>query len=381
MNFDLTKLDPRQKRIELGGRGGLSSSPAVKKRPAGVEGCPSAGFRDAVRVTTSDPARPPLPVILLTGFLGAGKTTLLLRWLSESPATGRRLGVVMNEFGADSVDSQLINRPGLALQQVAGGCVCCAPEDELPHAVRRLVNEGGCDFVVVETSGLTDPDNVIDMLTDPELLPLVRLQAVVTVVDGLWFARPGPELGERILARRQIQFAHLVCVSKCDRLGEAEVAAVRAEIALLNPAAEIVKLPFGLPELGPILARPAAQVELDLDGADSPPAGPHLHTVFQSLTWRFPGVVDRSRFEEFLGTLNPREVVRAKGFVRFTHAPDRVFLFQTVFGTHFIEEFTAQPSPAPVAVLIGPGLDVERHRERLRQLVFGGRGLPLRAGR
>ena len=61
-----------------------------------------------------------LPVILLTGFLGAGKTTLLLRWLAESPATGKRLGVVMNEFGAESVDSQLINRPGLPLSQVSG---------------------------------------------------------------------------------------------------------------------------------------------------------------------------------------------------------------------------------------------------------------------
>lgn len=322
-------------------------------------------------MTTDATPRAPVPVILLTGFLGAGKTTLLLRWLSESPATGRRLGVVMNEFGAESVDSLLINRPGLPLQQVAGGCVCCAPDNELPNAVQRLVNEGGCDFLVVETSGLADPDNVIDTLTDPDLLPVVRLQAVVTVVDGVWFARPGMEVGERILAKRQIQFAHILCVSKCDRLGDAEVEATLAELTRLNPSAQIVKLPFGLPDLGAILARPAAQVELDLDREDTGPAGPHLHTAFQSLTWRFPVAVDRSRFEEFLSTMNPREVVRAKGFVRFTHAPDRVFLFQSVFGHHLIEEFRAQPSPAPVAVLIGPGLEVERHRERLRQLLSG----------
>jgi G3E family GTPase len=79
-----------------------------------------------------------LPVILVTGFLGSGKTTLLLRWLRESPATGLRMGVVMNEFGAESVDSQILDRPGLPVAQVSGGCVCCAPENELDRAVTQL---------------------------------------------------------------------------------------------------------------------------------------------------------------------------------------------------------------------------------------------------
>lgn len=324
---------------------------------------------------TPTPPLSPLPVILLTGFLGSGKTTLLLRWLSEAPATGLRLGVVMNEFGAESVDSQLINRAGLPLQQVAGGCVCCAPDNELPNAVIRLVQEGNCDYLVVETSGLADPDNIIDALTDPELLPWVRLQAVVTVVDGVWFSRPGLESGERILARRQIQFAHVLCLSKCDRLGDAEVEFARERLAEINPQVQPVKLPWGLPEPAAILARPPAQVELLPD--DPAPAGPHLHTTFQSLSWRFPAPVDRSRFEAFLAGMNPREVVRAKGFVRFRHAPDKVFVFQSVFGHHLIDEFTVRPAPDCVAVLIGPALDITAHRQRLRSLLNAEGILPL----
>ena len=297
--------------------------------------------------------RPParLPVILLTGFLGAGKTTLLLRWLAESPATGKRLGVVMNEFGAESVDSQLINRPGLPLSQVSGGCVCCASDNELGNAVTRLVREGACDYLVVEASGLADPDNVIDVLTDTDLLPQVRFHAVVTVVDAPWYARPGLEAGERVLARKQIQFAHVLCLSKCDRLEETETAFVEAELRRLNPRARIVKLPFGLPELGEILARPAAETELRVGREAGTADEPHLHTAYQSVTWRFPVPVERSKFEAFLSGLDPREVVRAKGFARFVRQPEKLFVFQSVFGHHFIEEFPAQPHPEPVAVL------------------------------
>ena len=91
------------------------------------------------------------------------------------------------------------------------------------------------------------------------------------------------------------------------------------------------------------------------------------------MTWKFPAPVDRSRFEEFLSGLNPREIVRAKGFVRFTNRPEVLFLFQTVFGHHAIEEYPAKPYPEPVAVLIGPNLQAAEIQERLRNLVFGSR--------
>ena len=314
-----------------------------------------------------------LPVILLTGFLGAGKTTLLLRWLSDAPATGRRLGVVMNEFGADSVDSQLINRPGLALEQVSGGCVCCAPDNELGNAVTRMVKEGNCDDLVLETSGLADPDSVIDVLTDTDLLTQVRLQAVVTVLDARWHGDPAMDPAERILARRQIQFAHVVCLSKCDLIDETRILAVEAAVREINPSARLIRLPHNLPDLASLLNGVPAEAVFDPELKDTAgsTATQHLHTRYHSLSWRVPVPLDRSRFEAYLSGLNPREVVRAKGFVRFSRQPDRLFVFQSVFGHAFIEEFPARPHPDPVIVLIGPGLNVEEQRDRLRALAFG----------
>ena len=334
-------------------------------RQVGLAVLPGTDYRRGVE---------PIPLILLTGFLGAGKTTLLLRWLSEAPSTGRRMGVVMNEFGAESVDTQLIQRPDLPLQQVAGGCICCADDNELANAVTRLVKEGSCDYLVLETSGLADPDNVIDQLTDPELLPQVRLQTLVTVVDAPWFHQPESGIEERVLARRQIQFAQVVCLSKCDRLDAAALESVQAEVLRVNPSATVVKLPWDLPDPGQLLRGSAAQTELAWPGLETTTVAPdrkHLHQAYRSLTWRFPVPVDRSRFEAFLASLDPREVVRAKGFVRFTHRPEQLHLFQTVWGHHIIEAFPMTPAPDPVAVLIGPQLDLEKLRLRLRTLAFG----------
>ncbi len=338
----------------------------------------------------SDAVRPRLPVILLTGFLGAGKTTLLLRWLRESPATGLRMGVVMNEFGAESVDSQILDRPGLPVTQVSGGCVCCAPDNELDRAVTQLAKSGDCDYLVVETSGLADPDNVIDVLTDADLLEVARLHAVVSVIDAPWYSQPEGDIGERVLARKQIEFANVLCLSKCDRLEAPALDALEADLAAQNPKARRIRLPFGLPDIGDLLRMAPAEARLEIrppfpTDAEAPPSieppspTPHLHTGYRSLTWRFPVPVDRRAFETFLSRLNPREVVRAKGFVRFIQSPEKLHLFQQVWGHHLIEEFPARPHPAPVAVLIGPHLDPAPHQAALRALSFGGgaSGIPL----
>lgn len=336
-------------------------------------------------IQPSESADRRLPVILVTGFLGAGKTTLLLRWLRESPATGLRMGVVMNEFGAESVDSQILDRPGLPVAQVSGGCVCCATDNELDRAVTQLAKSGDCDYLVVETSGLADPDNVIDVLTDPDLLGHARLHAVVSVVDAPWYAQPEGDIGERVLARKQIEYANVLCLSKCDRLDAAALDALETDITAQNPRARRIRLPFGLPDIGDLLRMPPAEarIRLAVDGEGSPgtatTAPHHLHTGYRSVTWRFPVPVERVAFETFLSRLDPRAVVRAKGFVRFAHDPGRLFLFQRVWGHHFIEEFPARPHPDPVAVLIGPNLDPAPHQASLRALSFRkpSSGIPL----
>lgn len=347
---------------------------------------------EAFKAGTSDGADPEfrvpneiaderLPAVLITGFLGSGKTTMLKRWLTDAPATGHRLGIVMNEFGEVNVDREILGQPDLPLMSVEGGCVCCAPDNELERACSRLAKSGECDVILIETSGLADPDNVIDVLTDPDLHRRVRLQAVVTVVDARWWleTHEDADMAERVLAKKQLMFAHVIALSHCDAFEEGDRDRVCESVRAMDSDALLVRMPFDLPDLGKLLARPPADVVLSIEDPEEMPvedkSSRHLHHRYQSVSWRFPVPVDRSALEKFLRELNPRDVVRTKGFVRLRHAPEKLFLFQSVFGHVLLDEFPAWPHPEPVAVFIGPGLDADALRKQLRSVVFGSGGV------
>ena len=183
---------------------------------------------------------------------------------------------------------------------------------------------------------------------------------------------------------RPTVFAHVVCLSKCDRIAPEQIAEAETALRRWNDRARIVRLPFGLPELGELLRHESAEQRLAWDTASPgqdrsetaagvPESTPHLHTRYRSVTWRFPVPVDRSAFEAYLSGLDPRAIVRAKGFVQFTQRPGELHVFQTVRGHSFIERFRGPQPPEPVAVLIGPRLDPAAEQERLRRLVFGNR--------
>src|SRR5687768_16537479 len=120
------------------------------------------------------PGRTPLTVI--TGPLGSGKTTLLRHIIASAR---QRLAILMNEFGEIAIDSKIVAGNAIRLAELGGGCVCCSLLGEFEAAVREIIDTVGPDLIVVETTGVAEPDAVI--LDVQENLTSVRLDGVITV--------------------------------------------------------------------------------------------------------------------------------------------------------------------------------------------------------
>ncbi|GGH10494.1 cobalamin biosynthesis protein CobW [Alsobacter metallidurans] len=328
-----------------------------------------------------------VPVTIVTGFLGAGKTTLIRHVLEN--AGGRRLALVINEFGDVGVDGEILRSCGIEscpeenIVELANGCLCCTVADDFIPAIEALLaHEKRPDHIIVETSGLALPKPLVKAFDWPPIRSRLTVDGVIAVVDGAAVAAGRfADDPDEVLAQRaedtavdhdnpleevyedQLLCADLVILNKADLLDEAELARVTAEITGAIPSAvKIVPTREGKIDADLLLGM-AAAAEDDLAQRPSHHDAEegHDHDDFDSFVLELGPVADPAALVARLAAVaEQHDVLRMKGFMDVAGKPMRLLVqgVGTRFRHHFDRAWTAgEPRRSRLVVIGEKGID------------------------
>ncbi|PLC07275.1 cobalamin biosynthesis protein CobW [Variovorax sp. RO1] len=342
-----------------------------------------------------------IPVTIVTGFLGSGKTTLLRHILGN--AEGRRIAVVVNEFGELGIDGDILRGCGIgcddegneregALYELANGCVCCTVQEEfLPVMLQLAERRGDIDAVLIETSGLALPKPLVQAFQWPDIANIFTVDSVVTVVDGPAAAsgqfaanpaqvdvqrRADPNLDHESplheLFEDQLSAADLVVLNKIDLMDAAARAQVEALVREeLPPEVKIVGATEGRLPLALLLGQGrAAESTIHLRESHHDHEEDHDHDEFDSLVIELPPVDRDSLIAVLTALVEQHTIYRVKGFVAVPNKPMRL-LVQGVgrrFDHHFDRRWRDGEAQRTRLVFIGEDLDEAVLRKALDEV-------------
>jgi len=295
-----------------------------------------------------------LPVTVLSGFLGAGKTTVLSHILNNRE--GKKVAVIVNDMSEINIDASLVQQEvSLSHQEeklveMSNGCICCTLREDLLLEVNKLAKEGRFDYLVIESTGISEPLPVAETFTFADedgvsLSDVATLDTMVTVVDAVNFLRDydeakdiretGESLGEEDersvadLLVDQVEFADVLLISKTDLAGQAEIERLAAILRSLNTKARIIPISQGQVPAGDILntrlfdferARQAPGWLKEMRGEHVPETEEYGIGSF-SYVARRPFHPERA-FEFFHGTEKFGKLIRSKGYFWLASRPE-----------------------------------------------------------
>ncbi|MCS6989338.1 MAG: GTP-binding protein [Chloroherpetonaceae bacterium] len=279
-----------------------------------------------------------VPINILTGFLGSGKTTLL-RDLLRINAGRRKIAVMMNEIGEVSIDAKLLEGFSTPVFELNDGCICCSVNENFVAVLDELADKASPDLVVVETTGVANPMNILYSIIDPRFV----IDAVIATVDAKNFLRMKDEVD---VAQEQLDVADVVVITKDDLATPDELRAVQRYVAEHRPNANL-------------FLRHSLDVWL-LFGASYPRTmDAHLHEVHRHFehegieTFRFQSdeAFQLDLLQNALESL-PKNLWRLKGVIHLASQP-QAFILNFAYGRYAMEDYDGKIESRCDLVFIG----------------------------
>lgn len=285
---------------------------------------------------------------LITGFLGAGKSTFLKRFFRLFE--GKKIQIIVNEFGAEDVDGVLLGDLGITLEEITGGSVFCSCRiDQFEKALRTFVEED-TDVVIVEASGLSDPTGVRNLLYDAERFPHIRYKGSICLVDAVRFPKVYAKSRTCV---KQVAAADLALINKIDRAKPEELEKTRQLVKDQRPDLTVYETSFG--ETGEDILAALSRAKADTDS---------IMPLTADLTTRKMAVkvrdgIPQEDLERFL-KLFVEVTFRVKGFVR---AAGGMSLVNCVGNLISVEPYGADVPEDRIGILVvlsGAGMPVKK---------------------
>ena len=299
-----------------------------------------------------DSVKIPVPFTVIGGFLGAGKTTLLNHLLTES--SGIRFAVLVNDFGDLNIDESLISSHEGQTISLANGCVCCSISNDFNQTMINLVKRiQEFDQVVVEASGVSEPDRIMDIARlDPELSP----SGIVVLVDAAEVQNRSTDRYISNTVLKQLQTAELLIVNKIDLVSREKLAELEAWLEDVSPTTVRLNTTGGVVPVQMIFGE-----QINGNGFSDKSDGEtnriedsnysHHNHQFKSLALNSSKKLNRNTFKIWCDALPP-SVIRGKGILYFGDEPGNSWVWQKVGEKSSIKKFSGN-SPNSDLVLIG----------------------------